>query len=187
MKRVIIVHRWDGNPEADWYQWLKEELERMNVKVEILAMPHPERPEIRSWTDAIKKQVKNPDKETYFIGHSVGCQAILRYLQTLPENTRIGGCLLVAGWLKLNELETEEEREIAGPWFKDDINFNKIKKMGQITALFSDDDPFVPLNNKDMFENELDADVIVEKKMGHYNHYTAPTILKQMIKMLRLD
>ena len=26
MKQVYVVYRWSGDPEADWYPWLKEEL-----------------------------------------------------------------------------------------------------------------------------------------------------------------
>ncbi len=186
MKRVIIVHRWDGNPEADWYQWLKEELEERKVKVEILVMPHPERPEIISWVDVIKKHVKNPDKETYFIGHSIGCQAILRYLKTLSSDTKIGGCVLVAGFLKLNELETDDEKEVAGPWLKEDIDFNKIRMMGPITALFSDDDPFVPLENKKIFEEKLNAKTFLEKGQGHFNETPAPSVLREISSLLKI-
>lgn len=41
----------------------------------------------------------HPDENTYFIGHSIGCQSIDRYLEILPSETKIGGVVYVAGWL----------------------------------------------------------------------------------------
>ncbi|MBI4415263.1 MAG: serine hydrolase family protein, partial [Candidatus Kerfeldbacteria bacterium] len=41
---VIIVHGWGGNPGADWYPWLKKELEHAGFSVLVPAMPAPEKP-----------------------------------------------------------------------------------------------------------------------------------------------
>jgi predicted alpha/beta hydrolase family esterase len=183
VKRVILVHRWDGSPDADWYPWLKEELEEQGVGVVIPEMPDPERPEITSWVSFLQKQKFKIDKDTYFIGHSVGCQTILRYLAALPA-AHIGGCLFVGGWFTLN-LETNEEREIAGPWMTTPLDFDKVKKMGPIVALFSDDDPFVPLENKKTFEQKLGARTIVEHQQGHFNDSTAPAVLRELQKLLK--
>ena len=188
MKRVILVHRWDGSPDADWYPWLKQELEKRNVKVEIPAMPHPERPEIASWVSFLKQSVKQPDHETYFIGHSVGCQTILRYLQTFPSSIRIGGCIFVAGWFTLAQLETEEERTTAGPWLTETFDFNAMKKRKlPFVALFSDDDPFVPIENRIIFEKKLGARVITEPQQGHYNNAAAPRVLHEILALLHLS
>ena len=32
MKRVFIIHGWDGYPEEGWFPWLKEELEKEDLK-----------------------------------------------------------------------------------------------------------------------------------------------------------
>ena len=79
MKKAYIIHGWGGNPQESWLPWLKEELEKRNFKVNIIKMPNPNHPTIKSWVGKLEKVVK-ADSETYLIGHSICCQTILRYL-----------------------------------------------------------------------------------------------------------
>src|SRR3972149_7057895 len=95
MKRVFIVHRWGGSPTADWYPWLKKELEKKGFVVFVPEMPTPDAPKIKSWVETLRKAVGSPDKDTYLVGHSIGCQTILRYLETLRLNERVGGVVFV--------------------------------------------------------------------------------------------
>lgn len=46
MKRVFIIHGWDGYPKEWWYPWLKQELEARSFEVYVPAMPDPEGPKI---------------------------------------------------------------------------------------------------------------------------------------------
>ncbi|MCX6715781.1 MAG: NYN domain-containing protein, partial [Candidatus Taylorbacteria bacterium] len=93
-KRVVIVHRWSGGPNDDWRPWLKNELEKNGCEVFVPEMPDTEAPIIEKWVNCLSKIVGVPDSNTYFIGHSIGCQAILRYLETV--NTLVGGAIFVA-------------------------------------------------------------------------------------------
>lgn len=103
MKRVYIIHGWDGYPEEGWFPWLKSELDKKDYKVFVPQLPDPGNPRIHNWVPALAKLVENPDKETYFVGHSMGCQAIARYLETLSKNTKVGGAVFVAGFFKTSQ------------------------------------------------------------------------------------
>ena len=169
VKRVFIIHGWDGRPDKGWLAWLNKELSSKGFKVYAPEMPDKENPEIKAWVSYLGKIVGDIDKDTYFVGHSIGCQAIMRYLESLPGNTKIGGIFFVGGWFTLKNLESEEEKEIANPWLNSPINFERIRqKTKKITALFSDDDPYVPLENSKMFKDKLGAKIILEKNKGHY-------------------
>ncbi|KKU21207.1 MAG: hypothetical protein UX31_C0020G0013 [Candidatus Nomurabacteria bacterium GW2011_GWA1_46_11] len=72
MKRVFIIHRWDGNPTEDWYQWLKKELEGRGFEVFVPAMPEPDEPKIETWIPFLSQLVGTPDANTFFVGHSIG-------------------------------------------------------------------------------------------------------------------
>ena len=149
-------------------------------------MPDPAHPKIEEWVGKLKQEVKNPDEHTYFIGHSIGCQAILRYLETLPEKTKVGGVFCVAGWFMLQGLETAEEETIAQPWLERPINSESIrKKVRQITAMFSDNDPFVSVANAKRFEEMLGAKTIIAERQGHFNEKTAPLVLKIALEMTK--
>lgn len=183
-KRIIIVHRWDGSPDTDWYPWLKKELEDRNFEVSIPLMPDANAPEINKWMEALTKAVGKPNKDIYLIGHSIGCQTILRYLAKLPENAVIGGVIFVAGWITLSSLETDEEKLIAGPWLTKPIDFGKVRLSAKkFVAIFSDDDPFVPLENVKLFERGIGAITRIERNKGHFNDIAAPAVLQEIIQI----
>lgn len=115
-KKIFIVHGWDGGPDKDWMPWTKRELSKRGHEVHLLSMPDPDYPKINPWVEHLRKEVGKPSKNTILVGHSMGCQTILRYLETLQEDEKIDRVVLVAGFgLHLTGL-TEEEKIVAGPW-----------------------------------------------------------------------
>lgn len=187
-KRIYIIHGWDGSPKREWFPWIKKELESRNYNVTIPEMPHPEEPIIKDWVDHISKVVGKPNNQTYFIGYSIGCQAIIRYLETV--NQQIGGVVFVAGFFKLTNLESDEEEEVAKPWMETPIDFDKIKKTtDKITAIFSDNDQFVSLaSNKDVLEKKLDTKIVIEHNKGHFDEdsgiFEVPVVLDEILEII---
>ena len=119
-KRVFVVHGWGGLPSHGWYPWMKKELEARGLEVRVPEMPNTNVPTIKEWIPFLAKTVKKADKDTYFVGHSIGCQTILRYLQTIDG--KIGGVVLVAGWLPTISLNgiSGDEIAVAKPWIDPD-------------------------------------------------------------------
>lgn len=190
MKRVFIIHGWEGNPDNAWFPWLKEKLKAQGFEVHTPAMPNPEEPDKDSWVTTLAKEVGTPDVETYLVGHSIGCKAIMRYLESLPDNVQVGGVIFVASWLTLTHMadRTEDEKRVIEAWNKPPYNFSKIKKIGRkFIAIFSDDDPDVPLDNTKVFEKEFNAKIIIESKKGHFSDdagvFELPVALEELLKM----
>ena len=97
VRRVFIVHGWQGTPSVNWFPWLKFKLEGRGIRVMVPQLPDTGRPRMTPWVNELAKTVVVPDKDCYFIGHSLGCITILRYLESLKDQT-IGGVVLVAGF-----------------------------------------------------------------------------------------
>jgi hypothetical protein len=166
MKRVIIVHGWSGFPGECWFPWLKAELEKRGFQVIVPQMPDADTPRIKTWVAHLAKTVGTPDKDTYLVGHSIGCQTILRYLQTI--GTQIGGAVLVAGFFEVLQLYADKEREIAKPWLETPIDAEKVKKAAKrFIAIFSDNDRYVPLENEKLFRRRLGAKTVIVQNKGH--------------------
>lgn len=191
MKNVYIIHGWEGSPKEYLHVWLKTELEKKGFNVLVPKMPNPSVPIIKDWVNKIK-EISNPNENSVFIGHSIGCQAILRFLETLPIDVKIAGMILIAPWMSLDENtikeEGEEVIEIARPWMETPINFSKVKThCSNITAIFSDNDPYVPIEQKNIFEQKLDANIIIEHNKGHFtvsdNIRELPSALEAVIKI----
>ena len=187
MKQVYIIHGWGGSRNSEgWFGWLKQELEAKNVRIEFLEMPDTNYPRIETWVRHLENNVKELDEETYFIGHSIGCQAIMRFLEKLPENIKIGGCVFVAGFFNLTVscLEIEEDKEIAEPWLETSMNTEKIKEHAKnFLAIFSEDDPDIPLSDSDIFKEKLNAEIVIKKDEGHFNNTEKiPEVLDFILK-----
>ncbi|KKT72020.1 MAG: hypothetical protein UW63_C0003G0037, partial [Candidatus Uhrbacteria bacterium GW2011_GWF2_44_350] len=145
MKRVFIIHGWDGYPEEAWFLWLKSELEKRGFEVVVPQMPEASAPAIEKWVPYLAELVGTPDTETFLVGHSIGVPTIMRYLERIDSS--IGGAVGVAGWFNLipGSIGGPAEETIAKPWLDLPIDTEKIKKVcPKFTAIFSDNDPYVP-------------------------------------------
>jgi len=175
MKKLYLIHGWGGSPSNEgWFGWLRKECEKRNIQIEIPQMPNTDEPKIEEWVGLLET-FKDINEETYFIGHSVGAQTILRFLEKLPEGKKVAGVAFVAGWFNLKEEiygeEGEEEtKEIAEPWIKTPINYDKVKSHTEnFIAIFSDDDPYVPVSDEKLFRERLNAKIIMKENEGHFN------------------
>jgi predicted alpha/beta hydrolase family esterase len=149
-------------------------------------MSHNDEPVIERWVGELADAVSIPDENTYFVGHSIGCQAILRYVE--KANIKVGGAVFVAGWFNLDNLETDEEKEVAAPWIDDPIDIEKLKILiPKSTLIISDNDPYGCLEeNKEKFA-ELGSEVQVFHDAGHFtaddDFTTLPEALDAILKM----
>lgn len=170
MKRAFIVHGWGGDPEEGWFPWLKSELEKRGFVVAIPNLPEADKPRIQNWVPALANAVGVADGNTYFIGHSMGCQTIIRYLETLPEGVKIGGAVFVACFLKRLDGLEEGEKETGAHWMDSKIDLQKVKShLPKSVAIFSDNDPFVSLDNRDEYENILGSEILIEHNAQHFS------------------
>lgn len=167
MKRIILIHAWGESPQSCWYPWLKQQLEAKGAEVIIPAMPNTDEPKIEPWVAKLVEIVPTPDKDTMFIGHSIGCQTILRYFEQLPKDTTVGDVLFVTPWTHLKELDSDSQK-IAEPWLTAPVDWQKAKAhAASFTAFFSDDDEWVPLSEEQVFQDNLGATTKVFPEAGH--------------------
>lgn len=166
--RVFLIHGWEGYPEEGWRPWLKKELEKRGFEVIVPAMPDTDHPKMEAWVSHLSKVIGTPDEDCYFVGHSLGCITTLRYLETLKENEKVGGAILVAGFA--HELEYSGYKNELSSFFKTAIDWDAIKKhCKKFIAVHSDNDPYVPLKHVDIFKDKLNAEVIITPNMSHFS------------------
>lgn len=164
LKRAFLIHGWEGYPEEGWRPWLKKELESRGFKVFVPAMPDTKNPQADKWMSCIAELVDKTSENDYFVGHSLGCITILRFLESLKDGERVGGVILVAGFT-----DNLGYKEISS-FFKEPIDFDKVKSHCQkFVAIHSDNDPYVALSYGDIFKDKLGAKVIVEHNMKHFS------------------
>lgn len=187
-QRAVIVHCWGGQPDYCWYSYVKQALETNGFEVLVPTMPDTDEPNLAKWLPKLQATIGTADANTYLIGHSAGCITIMRYLELLPEEQRVGGVVFVAGFtddLGFNELKN---------FFTTPLNFAKIKsKAKSFMAIASDDDPYVPLDRADILKQELEAKVIIRHQAGHFSGAVdgeaacteLPEVVEEIIKMAK--
>lgn len=147
-------------------------------------MPNTMHPKMEEWVSHIQKTVGKPDKDCYFVGHSLGCIAILRYLETLGQGKQIGGSILVAGFS--SSLGYKEHKT----FFDQPVDWEKIKsKCKKFVAIHSDNDPFVPIVHGQIFKKELGAKLVIQHNMKHFTEKDGftqlPVLLENVIEISR--
>lgn len=192
IKRVFIIHGWEGYPEEGWFPWLKKELEAKRFEVFVPQLPGARSPRINNWVLKLAEVVGTADKNIYFVGHSMGCQTIARYLETLPKGVKVGGAVFVAGFFKrLTKLEDDSDtQKTYKHWLNAPIDFEKVKShLPKSIAIFSDNDPYVPFDNQDDFLNKLGSEIIIKQKMGHFSGRDGinelPVTLESVLKIAK--
>jgi hypothetical protein len=164
MKKVVIVHCWEGYPNYCWYPNTKKELEDKGFKVEVPEMPETDLPKLTGWLLKLQEVIGKPDEDLYLVGHSLGVITILRYLESLPDGTKIGGAVFVAGFT--NDLGYTELKN----FFKKPVDLVKARNhCTKFVAIHSDNDPYVSLDFGNEFQEKLDAKLIIKHKMGHFS------------------
>ncbi len=172
MKKVYIIHGWGGHSSSEpWFDWLRKELSKKNFEVIIFDMPNTDEPKIEEWVRYLEENIKleEVDEKTYFVGHSIGCQTIMRFLEKMHRHKRIEGCVFVAGFFDLIHL-APEEMEIAHPWLHTKIDFERVlDHCNNFLAIFSSDDPDVELDEAEKFKEKLGAKIVIKHNEEHFN------------------
>ncbi len=186
MKRVILIHGWDGHPENHFKKWLKNSLEERGVLVIEPQLSGGEYPKLSTWMQEISQAVGTVDKDTCILGHSLGCVALVHFLNTLPAGQKLAGAVFVAGFFSdlnfsnLSEFYTDEETVKRAKAHCD--NF---------VTIVSENDQSVPLSKALEFQKVLDAELILEKNKGHFCEEEGvlelPSALESVSKILSLS
>jgi len=185
--RAIIIHGIEASSESDWLPWLKVQLLDQGFDVAVPDMPDTNHPKIGEWVSRISAIVGQPDAHTFLVGHSIGGQAILRYLAQLGGDAKVGGTILVASWthLRAAAFESAEDEQTFKPWLETPIDWEGARAHSdRFVVILSDDDPYVPLSVREEFSSKLGAKIIIEKGKGHMSADTGVTELPSLLEEL---
>ncbi len=182
-RRVYIVHGYDASPADHWFAWLAHALERDGVAVTIVDLPTPRAPSPEAWQRALREQIGAPDAHTWFVAHSLGSIALLRYLAQSAETDRIGGFVLVSGFnAPLPALPKLDDFIVPG---LDTARLTRLAPQRVVVA--SEDDAIVPFASSRVLADALDARFVSVVHGGHFlgsDGYTRFPLLLELIEGL---
>lgn len=165
-KKAVFVHGLGGTHPLHWQAWIKKELEKKGVQTAFPLLPRPFMPRKAEWVEGVKKAGGKLSENTIMFGHSLGVPTILHVLEGLEKEEKIKAAFLVAGFcrpLGLNEVEE---------FVVDEFDCKKIKEnCGKFFVVYSDNDPFIPVEESLYLSEKLGVKGILEK---NGSHITAP-------------
>lgn len=165
-----MVHGFLGEPNGGWRPWLMGQLAKEDVWACALAMPAPSDPKKEEWVAEINRAVGEPSEDVFLVGHSLGVPAILRYLETLNENQKIGGAVLVSGPCNILDRPDNDTARVrkTDNFLDTPFNFEDIKKVcGHFVVIHGDNDNKVPLDHAKAISRNLGCELIIIPNGGH--------------------
>jgi len=178
----VLLHGYRSSPQKNFFPWLKKELERKGYKTQIPQLPHSENPVIKEQVDYVIKNVAF-DKNTIFLGHSLGGIVALKTLEKLLEP--IKKTILVASFVNNDFIDNDKFKSDAFDW---KFNFSKTRKnAGNIEILRDLSDDTVPQNQADILQKYLGGKIF--NYTGRDNHFCAkiePDIFNHLIPKITI-
>lgn len=166
MAKVFVIHGSYGNPQENWFPWLKEKLEAEGHEVFIPKFPTPENQSLDNWMSVFEENFSLIDKNTIFVGHSLGPAFILSILEKV--NVKVRACFFVSGFFVL--LGKKEFDDINRTFITKKFDWDKIKDNCEKFYVFhSDNDPYVPLEKARELAKKLDTEIVMVNDAGHFN------------------
>jgi predicted alpha/beta hydrolase family esterase len=178
IRRAVLVPRFDGDADSDWYRWLIKHLGDLGIRSEVVPLlPERTAPAVDQTVAAIAEASGDDPAHTLLVGHSVGTRALLAYLSRRRAGAPFAGLVSVAGWFTL---DSPGAYPALVPWVDLDLDYATIAaKAGPITVHLSDNDPFTAnwANNAAEWLSTLAASVHITSGAGHFMTPTAPPVL----------
>lgn len=183
--KVFIIHGAYGNPNENWFPWLKGELEKIGIKVFVPRFPTPEGQNLNNWLRAFEEYIPHIDEKTIFVGHSLGPAFIMNVLETLEKPILVA--FFVSGFTGL--LDQPEFDEINKTITDRAFNYSKIRNNCKDFFIYnSDTDPYVPLNKGRQLAMNLNGKLTIIKDGGHINaaagYLEFPLLLRDIKNLL---
>ncbi|MFA5932187.1 MAG: alpha/beta hydrolase [Candidatus Paceibacterota bacterium] len=185
MKKIFMVHGFQGSPNGGWRPWLMGKLADEDIYACALPMPNPEKPNREEWVKTITNAVGVPNEEIFLVGHSLGVPAILRYLETLKRDQKIGGAVLVSG--PAFEIKKDDHKDV-NKFINKSFDFKHIKEVcKKFVVIHGDNDTQVPFSDAEFLSENLYCPLVSIPNGGHLNGGSGwrelPKLLESLEKM----
>ena len=189
---IVIVHAYGGSPKKFWYPALCKHFDS-DTMVVVPYLPGGTAPVVDEWLSCLRTTVQTTTQEganLYLVGHSLGCNAILRMLAAEPEAAAtlrgLRGVLCVAGWLSIDEPWLEME-----PWChpRPDLAAARrtLESLGaRCTLLVSDNDRFTRdhESNRHEWRCGLGARTLLCPGRAHWGGRKQPVVLSELHRLM---
>lgn len=161
---VYIVHGYGAAPDSHWFPWLKQRLEQAGATVTVVELPSSSAPQPDQWLRALQQQIPHPDARSWFVTHSLGSIALLRYLADRKDLSTVGGYVLVSGFNeKLSNIPQIDS------FIRPDLDYRKLIGLTHNRIVIAaENDRVVPHGISQRLAERLEARFVSLPEGGHF-------------------
>ncbi len=181
--KFIIIHGSFGTPEENWFPYLSKKLAEIGQEVIVPGFPienwqeltnqGPENAvaknqNLNKWLETFEKNVLpkiDQNEKVCMIGHSLGAVFILHTIDKF--NINLDNAIFVSPFLRVVG-DVWQFTTVNNSFYKDDFDFDKLHKLIPISyTLYSDNDPYVPIEKMKYFAESMNSSPIIIRGGGH--------------------
>ncbi|EAC2164681.1 serine hydrolase family protein [Campylobacter coli] len=163
-KQIYIVHGYGSDENYGFLPSVAKNLKAKNHEVLLLSFPNAFSPKLDEWMQTMSQNFTKLDENTFFIRHSLGGVAVLDFLNSLDERTKIGGVIMVAPFD-----EPLAKLPILNDFIKPKLDYKKLDNMIIHKIIISaKDDKVVPIWVSENLAKKLNAKFIQTPNGGHF-------------------
>ncbi len=141
MKRAVILHGTDANPQANWFPWLKHKLEAVGYEVWVPLLPNNHKPNRETYNDFLLTADWD-FTDNLVVGHSSGAVAVLNLLMD-DRCPHINIGIMVSAWARGVPNNWDDPSQFNYLFPEDGFDFETIKaKARKLAFIHGDADPY---------------------------------------------
>lgn len=180
MPTAFIFHGTDGNPEENWFPWLKSELKNRGFDVVVPQFPTPKGQTPEAWFKVLEPYLNRILSDSLMVGHSLGGTFLLRVLERI--DIQIRAAFFVAspvGIMPIKNYATDK------PFLEKPFDWPAIRRHARDFFVFhSDNDPFVGLENGKALAGHLGVELNLVPGAGHFNTAAGYTTFEALLPLV---
>ena len=183
MKRAFIIHGSHGNPQENWFPWLKSELEKLNYKVTIPQFPAANNTgseNLDDWLKMFEKYLELFDENSILIAHSKGCIFTYHLLHRIRPCIR--AVFLVAPWYKYHWYGNNKP---VSTFHVKDFRWDSLKDKSKYFEIYQSTNDIIEVWEGEKIAKDVGGNIVIIENAGHFNSnagFTKFPLLLESIK-----
>lgn len=167
MKKIVLIHGMSSTLDECFGIEIKKRLKNNDFEIFEPIFPLDNEVSYQSWNDSMDRIVKNVDKNTSFLCHSLGCLYIVRYLYRKKATCNTVICI-AGGVCNKNEI-VGENKERLKEFIPNEKEFEYFKKNAvKVYDIISNNDHIFSSSQLKNYIISTNAEEIFLKDQGHF-------------------
>lgn len=182
MNNLFIIHGSYGNPYKNWIPWLKRQLSKRRINCIVPSFTTPYKQDYESWSTILKAyfDIGYITENTTFVTHSLGGIFIIKFL--IENKIKVKKIITVAGF---NNVVFNDDQNLYNSFYIDDDILKEINNYcSDIICIYSDNDPYVKLEDATSFGDAITNKQIMIPFGGHFNSKSGYDEFKELLKYI---